>query len=138
MYLMCLADSASAGKSWVKAYLKNLEEAEDCMLDIAPHAIKKFLFDAANTEPPARWDEDGVFECVDRTGMLRALYWFEPETPESALANLRLYGFSTKNPESPRNPEFRTDSREDNLRIMQRYDKFTRPQAHTKDEFTYA
>jgi len=48
------------------------------------------------------------------------------------------YGFSTRDPYHPRNPDFRVDTREQNLLLTQRWDKFTRPKSHTKDGYSYA
>lgn len=138
MCLMDLADAAAAGLGWPERYMELLEVSEDPMLTQRPKARRVFLDEVRLTDPPARWGKDGVWECVDRRLMLRALFWFEPSVPKFAMSNLALYGFSTLDPDHPRNPDFREDTRAKNLLLTQRWDKYTRPKSHTTEGRVYA
>ena len=137
MYLMAMADAADDDEAWWDQYIFELEDAEDPMVLIKPEAIEPFKERVRGSRPPVTWGDDGVWTCHDRETMFTALHWFLPEIPESACAELRLYGFSFEDPCHPVNPEFRVNTREKNLKLSMRWDRWTRPKARTKDESVY-
>lgn len=134
--LVTLADVATAS-NWPAAFLCGLATHDPQFEFLEGGEEEAFLKSVADTPPPARWNERGVWECVDRDSMLRALYWWLPETPAYALEDLRRYGFSTSDPWHPTNPHFCKERREDLLGLLPAYNKFTMPVPQTTEAWVY-
>lgn len=135
--LVAMADAAEAGGGWLDAYLAELADKDPMMEEAGEDAAWSFRLEAREWPPPAQWTTRGVFECLERDRMLRALYWFLPGVPEYALADLRRHGFTTRNPHKPTCAHFTLDNREQLLGMLPVWNKFTMPVPSTPEEYAF-